>query len=548
MPFNPSGQSADYHYLVEFHLDSTTLRFADEDISIQHSNTTGFFYEGKLPQIGSLNRQLSSFIEPKETLQSFDIVIDNTDEKIQTYIKDMTFANREVNVFLGEGESIANYSVVFPGNVAHPAGIQWDEDAAQITIIDRRLKDRRNLPKTDFTSTDFPNLQRNASGLSVPIIYGDYSSAHTNSISVLAYCISTTAANKRFKVADHRINSLDRVLQNGLVVDYQNVSLDNATFELVGTYNATNDIITANVKGVETLGGTLIETPQDVLKSILTTQLEVSTNSINLTAFTDINVNVDDKCRRVIRDDISSETLVGELINEAGIELRFVGGKYSPVYRLITDKSTQALRGDNLLTIDESDLVLEDITTDKAAISFQRDTERTFANKVKASYNFDSVFGYYLGDYEQTVTSSVAAVSSVVERPMSFNWLYEKDDVVARVQRELVQYSVEPTEVTATVSHKLLQRDLADVFLLDYNIFDNRAFQIRRLDTNLASMTTTVVGFGLDSIALGNWTDDSVPSYTAASIQQIFDSGWWANNDGFVVSGVSDTKDISIWF
>ena len=174
------------------------------------------------------------------------------------------------------------------------------------------------------------------------------------------------------------------------------------------------------------------------------------------------------------------EDVLKSTIQEYNVQFKFDQGEF--------DNFVSNIRFLNDVIIRELDkpqvMWLEDITTDKAAISFQRDTERTFANKVKASYNFDSVFGYYLGDYEQTVTSSVAAVSSVVERPMSFNWLYEKDDVVARVQRELVQYSVEPTEVTATVSHKLLQRDLADVFLLDYNIFDNRAFQIRRLDSN----------------------------------------------------------------
>ena len=541
MAFNATAKSSEYHYLVEFLLDSTTLRFADSDISIQHSNTTGYFYEGRLPESGTLSRSLSSFIEPKETLQSFDVKLDNTDEKIQEYIDSFTFANRNVNIWLGEGESKNDYSIVFPGFVAHPAGVEWDEDSAKITVIDRRLKDRRILPEKDFTALDFPNLQRNASGLSIPIIYGDYSSAAANAISVQAYCISTTAANARFKVAGHRINSLDRVLQNGLVTAYQNVSLEDATFELVGSYNFTNDLITANVKGYETSNGTLIETPQDVLKNVLTVDLSVDVENLNLTAFDLLDSSVTEPVRRVINVDTTSEVLISELINESAIELRFVDGKYSPVFRLITDKSSS-------FDVYDSDIVLEDVDRDKADIVFRRDTQRTFTNKIRASYNFDPVFGTYLGDYEKTVTASTEEVSSTIERPMTFNWLYEKDTVEARVQRELIQYSNKPTEVEVTISHKGLQKNLADVFSLNYNIFDDIPFQIRGMETDLSSMTTRIYGFGLAELKVGLWTDDTVPSYVSASDAEIASSGWWSTDLGYIVSGNSTTLNQSLWF
>lgn len=285
----------------------------------------------------------------------------------------------------------------------------------------------------------------------------------------------------------------------------------------------------------------MIETPQDVLKNVLTVDLSVDVENLNLTAFDLLDSSVTEPVRRVINVDTTSEVLISELINESAIELRFVDGKYSPVFRLITDKSSS-------FDVYDSDIVLEDVDRDKADIVFRRDTQRTFTNKIRASYNFDPVFGTYLGDYEKTVTASTEEVSSTIERPMTFNWLYEKDTVEARVQRELIQYSNEPTEVEVTISHKGLQKNLADVFSLNYNIFDDIPFQIRGMETDLSSMTTRIYGFGLAELKVGLWTDDTVPSYVSASDAEIASSGWWSTDLGYIVSGNSTTLNQSLWF
>jgi len=202
--FSASGKSGEYHMLVEFMLDSTTLRYADEDLSVQQSNTTGYFYAGRVLPGGVLVRDLGTFLEPHESVQNYEVTIDNTDGHAQDLINLHTFANRRARIWLGEGSRKSQYSEVFSGFVAHPNGVSWDEDAAQFTIIDQRVRHRRTLPVSRFTA--FPTIEQKGKNQPIPIIYGDWSlsaGSGNGSLSIPVICNDMVASQKRFKIADH---------------------------------------------------------------------------------------------------------------------------------------------------------------------------------------------------------------------------------------------------------------------------------------------------------------------------------------------------------
>ena len=125
-----------------------------------------------------------------------------------------------------------------------------------------------------------------------------------------------------------------------------------------------------------------------------------------------------DVTRSYVNERVSTEILVGELINESSLDMRFVGGKYSPKFRsldLITER-TQYFDSD--ITIDRSET---------ASFSVEHDPDRFYANKVTTKYNYDPTYGVYLGTYIRELTTEIANVSTVIERPMTFNWYYMKD-------------------------------------------------------------------------------------------------------------------------
>jgi hypothetical protein len=542
MAFNPSADSGEYHYLVEFVLDSTTLLYAEEDLSIQTTNLTGAFYEGRLPQTGVLSRGLGTFLEAKETVDSFPIVLDNRDGAIQRHIQEFEFANRNVNVWLGEGRTKSNYSLVFPGFVTHPNGIGWDEDSASFNVIDRRLKDRKVIPNNVFETSEFPNLQNGASGTAIPIVYGNFASTVSSQVGVPAVCVSMTATDKKFKVADHRLKSIDKVLKNGLRVAYANVSLDDASFTVPSsvTYTATTDTMSVNCQGIcVSSGGTLIDKPQDVLQNIYTSYMGLTGGDLNSTSFSDLDTDVTESCRSFINTRVSTETIVGELINEASIDMRFVGGKYSPKYRSLDVASERTSYFDSDITIDDFE---------KADFSVENDPDRFYANKISSRYNFDPTYGVYLGSYTRELATEIANVSTVIERPMTFNWFYDKTQTETRVQRELVTYGNEPVNVTLTLTNRALLENLADQIDLTYNVFDSRTFQIRRMETDLASMTTRISATDVFILGVGRWTDNSAPNWSTATESERESQGFWSTNTGYATSTDPASLNRSLWF
>lgn len=550
MAFNASGKSGEYHLLVEFALDSTTLRYADEDLSIQQSNTTGFFYSGRLAGGGSLVRDLGTFLEPHESVQNFNVIVDNSDGHAQDLINQHTFSNRRVRVWLGEGVRKSQYSEVYSGFVAHPNGVSWDEDVATFTVIDQRIKHRRMLPASRFTS--FPQIEPKGKNQPIPIVYGDWTvgagGGGNASLAIPVICNNMTASQKRFKVCDHGLHSITRYLKNGVALNattqINNICLTDGTFRIATavSYSGTTDTISVNCRGLKTINGTLIEKPMDVLRHIQTSWLGLTATDLNVTAYNTVNTSGTDSeiIRRYIRTELSSEQLIKELLNESQVDVRFIGGKYSPKYRTLDLESSRT-------DFREFDVMLADERSEKADFSVQKDPDRFYANKARAYYRYDPVNTLYDGSYTRQITAAVAEASAVVERFMEFNWYYRTAETQNRIDRDLATFTKEPVNIRFRTGPRGLLLNLADQIDLTYNIFTERTVQIRRIETDLFGMTTRVSGFNLFLLGLGRWASDTAPNWNAATQTERESQGFWTDDNGYASASDSSSLNVSRW-
>ena len=549
MPYSASGKSGEYHTLVEFVLDSTTLRYADEDLSIQHSNATGFFYAGKLVGGGTLVRDLGTFVEPHESVHNLDLNIDNNDGAIANLIVDKPFANRRVRVWVGEGVKKSQYSEVFSGFVAHPNGISWDEDEASFTIIDQRIRHRRVFPASRFTAV--PTIESKAKNQPIPIIYGDWglsAGSGNGSVSVPVMCNDMISSQKRFKIADHGLHSLSTVLKNGVALNMttqvNNSCLSTATFRIATAvaYDATLDVMSVNCKGLKTINGTLIERPMDVLRHIHTAWLGLTATDLNVTAYHNVNVSGTESevVRRFIATEISSEQLIKELLNESQVDIRFIGGKYSPKYRDIeVDATRSAFR--------DVDIMLADEQSEKAVFSVVKDPDRFFANKARTYYRYDPVNTKYDGSYTRQVTTSVSEVTAIVERFIEFNWYYRTTETENRVDRELATFTKEPVNIRFKSGLRGSLLNLADQIDVTYNVFTDQPVQIRRLETDLFKMQTNVSGYNLFMFGMGRWTAAGAPAWNAATREERGSQGFWCTSNGFASAADASSQNVSRW-
>ena len=552
MAFGASGKSAAYHYLVEFVLDATTLRYADEDLSVQETNTVGNFYSGRLPGSGTLIRDLGTFLEPHEAIQNFDVQVDNSDGEMAQLIRvdKLKFANRKVRMWLGEGTKKSDYSEVFTGFVAHPNGISWDEDWASFTVIDQRVRHRRTLPANRFLVANYVNLEPKAVNQPIPIVYGDWglsAGSGNGSISIPAICTNMLASQKMFKVCNHGLKSITRVLKNAvalnLATQVSNICLTDGTFEIVAAvaYSSTTDTISVNCQGTQTINGTLIEKPMDVLRNLQTSWLSLTATDLNVTAYADVNTHTDaELTRRYIAAEVSSEIAIKELLNESQTDMRFVGGKYSPKWRdLDVDASRKDFR--------EHDILLQDEGSEKADFSVVQDPDRMYANKIRSRYRYDSINALYDGSYTRQVTLAVSEVSAVVERAMDFNWYYRKTDTENRVDRELATFTKETTNIRAGLGLRALTLNLADQIDLTYDVFTDNPVQIRRMEVDLGQMTTRISGFNLFMFGMGRWTAAGAPAWNSADLEERASQGFWCSTTGFASASDTTSQNISRW-
>jgi hypothetical protein len=547
MAFNPSGISADYHWLCEVYLDSTTWRFADEDLSIMSGSNTGFFYEGRLPASSVIVRRLGSFLQPKEIIDTFAVRLDNRDGLMGSRMLDATLANRSACVFLGQGRDKTDYSTAFPGQILFPNGWSFTEGGeAELLLSDRRLLDRTILPPAEkvYSKERYPNIETKSQGTPESLLFGNWSSASASGATVPCVCIDTTVPT--FQIASHGVSAVDRILKNASILDavgnIANLNITAATFDLIGAlYDATTDIVSVNCQGIKTINGTTIEKPADVLKHLQTGYQNLTTDNLFLTAYNTVNTRTgSDTVRRRIDARINTETLIGELLNEASIDLRFVGNKYAPKYRDLDFDVDVPL-------FDETDILLSGTEQHAPAVRTVPDPERYFANKITARYQYAPVDALYISNYATTDTASVANVSGTVEREMDFNWYYQKADVEARIDRELNLFSTEPIAIDVEVANRGLLRNLADQFKLTTGPYVERTLQIRQMEIDLGAMTARLRGFDIFKASYGRWTIDGAPTYSDASAAQRISQGFWTDAAGLANSGDADSG-ISKWF
>lgn len=546
MAFNATGGgSGFFHYLVDISLASTTLRYADEDLSIKLGTLTGAFYGGRLPRSGTIVRDLGTFLEAREQVNSFAINLDNRDQALSTLFWNATFANKPVHVWLGEGDSISDYSQIFVGNIEFPGGVEFDDQIVTVSIVDKRLRDRRILPLSTekYTTQRYPNVEARYKTEPIPIVYGDWSSAAASGVSLPCACVNTLT--QQFKVAGHGLKSIDRYLKNAAVLgpaNIKNVSLSAATFELSAVaYDATSDVISVNCQGQYTANGSLIESPSYTLRHVLTAYQGLTGADLNGTAFNTLEGHTATfKLRRFIDTESQSDTLIQEMLNECQVDLRFVDGKYSPKYRFLDS-------GEQRMNVFAEDIVLADDRQEVGDFAVRFDPDRMYVNKIPAKYQYDPIDAKYLSATTQSSTLAILRDGGTVERAMDFNWMYDKTQVESRVARELFLFSKQPAHIEARFAKRVLMEDLADQLDITYSVFSGATFQIRRIETDLGQMTARVSAYNIFTDVWGVFCTAGATTWESATDDQRRDQGFWCNASGLALPGDSNS-DWSKWY
>lgn len=530
-----------WRQVIEIALDSGTVRYAFTDLVLDD----GTFYEGRIRSMPVLRRSTGGFLDPRIVEPRLNITLDNADMAIRDSFDATTWANRTVTVKVGQGTAAADYSTVYTGTVAYPAGMMWDELEAAIVVRSNIAGDARTLPTNKFNPSTYPNIETKSRWQPIPIVYGDWLAGSGNGEKVPCFCTNTST--RQFKIADHAIKQIEAVYLNGVSVSFSSTDLTNATFILDVAYDDELDTVTANIQGATddgTSSGNLLMNLSDIFDDILQTWLGVSSAKIDATAMASWAgfLSRADDGRRVISSEISSNTLLSDLLVDGFADIRVADAKYAPRFR--------ALQLTGLTTLREFDIL--DASPGRKDFSVEIDPQRVYGNEMVGDYSYDPIVGRYNGSYEKEVTAEITAKGTRVRRRIKLNWIYKEAGASARTEREAVLFGQDIEMPTIGFGPRALELGPTDQFRLTYNKWgsadEGTPFQVRDVVSNYQGFNAKILAWNLQALATyGTWTADAAPNWTSSTSTQRETQGFWTNASGEADPG-NPASIRSIWF
>lgn len=544
MAFNDTSSIQDWRQLVEIELTGKTVRYARDAVTFDD----GTAYEARLLSMSAMTLSAGQILDPRVTMPSLTLTLDNSDSAISDLLDDYEFANRRTTVKIGQGTASADYTTVFVGTVLFPSGIEFDDTTVTIDLDDERMKDERVLPVSKFFASTYANVEEKSKNLPIPFVYGDWRTSAAGGETVPCFCINTST--KTFKIADHAIKQIEAVYKNGVAATVTSTDLTNAEFTISDSYDQLTDVVTANIQGATddaTSGGNLLESLPNIVDDILTTHLSVSTSNIDAAAFTAWTANVGTvKARRHISAEVSSNSLITDALIEGFADLIIEDGKYTPKFRIAGLTNLDQYR--------DFDLMARQDGVKQFKVS--KDPQRITVNQIVAVYNYDPVNLKYKSRFDQEDSGAIASVNTRRRRRMQYKFLYEDADAQVRAQRELFAFSEELEMATVGIGPRALTKKPTDQFRLVYNKYTDTdtgfgvPFQVRDIQIDFNQMRAIIRAWNILTLSSGRWTEDTAPTWLSSDLVQRTEHGFWTNSNGYADPSASpdETSKRSRWF
>ena len=99
MAFDSTAAVQDWRQLVEISLTGKTVRYSKGGVTL----TDGTVYDDRLIGISSMTLTAGQLLDPRFTMPSLTMTLDNADQAITDLLDQYAWANRNVTVKVGQG-------------------------------------------------------------------------------------------------------------------------------------------------------------------------------------------------------------------------------------------------------------------------------------------------------------------------------------------------------------------------------------------------------------------------------------------------------------
>lgn len=177
---NASWPFIELQWIAEITLSpEVQFRVSNRNIYVQDRNKIPRFYSARVDRAPTINITASEWLSPNFEIGNLTISLNNRDGFFNQYLPQgenyTQWIGGEVKILVGFGENRKNYFEVFTGIIPHKKGVTTTLEEIQVNCYNKFEEDRVEIPTLVFDRTNFPFVDSDKIGKSLPIIYGDWS-------------------------------------------------------------------------------------------------------------------------------------------------------------------------------------------------------------------------------------------------------------------------------------------------------------------------------------------------------------------------------------
>jgi hypothetical protein len=194
------------------------FRVSDRNIYVQDEDGAPRFYEARVQKGPSINITLGEWLSPNFEIGDFKLDMNNRDGFFNDYLpqgdKYLQWIGAKVSIKVGFGEKLSNYYEVFRGFVSNKQGVTGTHETISIKCYDRTFEDEVLIPITTFDRTNYPNVDTEIIGKSLPLIYGDWTTEVGDFGEVPAYCANaydSLTTVFEWKISENSLQSIGNI-------------------------------------------------------------------------------------------------------------------------------------------------------------------------------------------------------------------------------------------------------------------------------------------------------------------------------------------------
>jgi hypothetical protein len=201
--------------------------------------------KGGVPALGMESSDIFAF---ETSVGGGSIKLLNGDQFFDKIYRDYIWRSKEVKILVGGRDLLyTEFRAQFVGKIQSSS---FSDNEVEFALRDVRVDLHKKLPLNKYYTADYPNMDPDAEGSSIPLIWGDLHN-------VPATLIDSTVQKGKYKVADHAnkegdaLYAIDAVYNNGNQIDAGHLTLDlaNGEFTILSSYSGNPGTITCDVKG-----------------------------------------------------------------------------------------------------------------------------------------------------------------------------------------------------------------------------------------------------------------------------------------------------------